>query len=126
MTTTSVIIGSTRQGRFSEKPLADVRLGTRVLGDNHPSVALGDHELSSLATPSRNLRGRFGLPILPDLAITKTMDEVIVYHSNRPHVGIHDRRSNETESATLKVLAERIGFDRSRRNLSHELLPVKL
>src|ERR1700726_901175 len=78
--------------------------------------------------PSRHslLGGRSSLPILPDLPITETIDEVIVYHSDGLHVGIHDRRTNETESATLKVLAERIGFDRSRRNLSHDVPPVKL
>ena len=36
---------------------------------------------------------------------------MIVYHSNGLHVGIYDRRTDETESATLKVLAEHIGFD---------------
>src|ERR1700752_41783 len=78
--------------------------------------------------PSRHssLRGRCSLQILPDLPITETIDEMIVYHSNGLHVSIHDRRTNETESATLKVLAERIGFDRSRGNLSHDLPPVKL
>jgi hypothetical protein len=50
---------------------------------------------------------------------------MIVYHSNGLHVGIHDRRTNETESATLKVLAERIGLDRSRGNLSHDLPPAR-
>src|SRR6266404_2347585 len=50
---------------------------------------------------------------LPELPITETIDEMIVYHSNGLHVGIHDRRTNETESAMLDVLAERIGFDRS-------------
>src|ERR1700726_2916769 len=73
-----------------------------------------------------SLRGRSSLPILPDLPITETIDEVIVYHSNGLHVGIHDRRTNETESATLKVLAERIGFDKIGRNLSHDVPPVKL
>jgi len=57
-----------------------------------------------------SLRGRSSLPILPDLPITETIDEVIVYHSNGLHVGIHDRRTNETESAMLEVLAKCIGF----------------
>lgn len=48
---------------------------------------------------------------LPDLPITETIDEVIVYHADRLHVGIHHRRTNETESAMLKILAERIGFE---------------
>jgi hypothetical protein len=47
---------------------------------------------------------------LPDLAITKTIDKVIVYHSDGLHVGINDRRTNETESAMLEVPAECIGF----------------
>ena len=47
---------------------------------------------------------------LPDLQITETIDEMIVYHSNGLQVGIHDRRTNETESAMLEVLAECIGF----------------
>ena len=78
--------------------------------------------------PSRHssLRGRYSLPILLELPITETIDEMIVYHSNGLHVGIHDRRTNETESAMLEVLAERIGFDRSCRDLSHDLPPVKL
>ena len=45
-----------------------------------------------------------------DLAITETIDEVIVYHSDGLHVGINDRRTNETESAMLEILAECIGF----------------
>src|SRR6266436_2599712 len=82
--------------------------------------------LFSMPSRHSSLRGRYSLPILPDLPITETIDEMIVYHSNGLHVGIHDRRTNETESATLKVLAERIGLDRSRGNLPHDLPPVKL
>ena len=48
--------------------------------------------------------------MLPELPITETINEVIVYHSNGLHVGIHDRRTNETESAMLEVLAECIRF----------------
>src|SRR6202051_407000 len=73
-----------------------------------------------------SLRAKSRRPILPDLPITETIDQVIVYHADRLHVGIHDRRTNETESATLKVLAERVGCKRSRRNLSHDLPSVKL
>src|SRR6266403_4698285 len=73
-----------------------------------------------------SLRGKSRLPIPPDLPITETIDEVIVYHADRLHVGIHDRRPHETESAMLKVLAERVGYERSRRNLSHDLPSVEL
>src|SRR5258708_8286852 len=65
-------------------------------------------------------------PKLLDLAITKTIDEVIVYHSNRLHVRINDRRAYETESALLEVFAECIGFGRGRRNLPRRLPAVKL
>jgi hypothetical protein len=51
-----------------------------------------------------------GAGSLPDLAITKTNDEVIVYHADGLHMGVHDRRTNETESAMLEVPAECIGF----------------
>ena len=48
---------------------------------------------------------------LPNLAITETIDEVIIYHSDGLHVGINNRGTNETESALLEVLAECIGFE---------------
>src|ERR1700688_4452014 len=66
------------------------------------------------------------LLILPDLPITETIDEVIVYHSNRLHVRINDRRADEAESPVLEVLAECVGFGRSRRNLPDRLQSVKL
>src|SRR6266404_1335435 len=47
---------------------------------------------------------------LPDLTITETIDEVIVYHADGLHMSVHDRRTNETESAMLEVPAECIGF----------------
>ena len=40
---------------------------------------------------------------------------MIVYHSNRLHVGIQNRRANETESATFKVLAKSRSGTASRR-----------
>src|ERR1700730_19348370 len=70
--------------------------------------------------------GRFSLLVLPDLPITETIDEVIVYHSNRLHVRIDDRRADEAESPVLEVPAECIGFGRSRRNLPRSLPAVKL
>src|SRR5216683_2144928 len=61
-----------------------------------------------------------------DLPITETIDEVIVYHSNRLHVRINDRGANETESPVLEVLAECLGLLRSRWNLPRSLPVVKL
>src|SRR5713226_8779929 len=61
-----------------------------------------------------------------DLPITETIDEVIVYHSNRLHVRINDRRADEAESPVLEVLAECVGFGRSRWNLPRSLPVVKL
>src|SRR5258705_11583925 len=66
------------------------------------------------------------LLLLPDLPIAETIDDVIVHHSNRLHVRINDRRANEAESAELEVLAECVGFGRSRWNLPRSLPMVKL
>jgi hypothetical protein len=38
---------------------------------------------------------------LPDLAITETIDEVIVYHPHGLHVRVNHCRTNEAESAML-------------------------
>src|SRR5882672_10523501 len=57
------------------------------------------------------------LLLLPDLPIPEAIDDVIVHHSNRLHVRISDCRADEAESPELEVLAECLGFGRSRRNL---------
>src|ERR1700688_3836428 len=88
-----------------------------------PSHSGGNNEA---ACGPLSLRRRSSLLILPDLPVTETIDEVIVYHSNRLHVRINDRRADEAESPVLEVLAECVGFGRSRRNLSHRLQSVKL
>src|SRR6266850_3844841 len=68
-----------------------------------------------------------GIPLLlPDLPIAETIDDVIVHHSNRLHVRIDDRRANEAESPELEVLAECVGFGRSRWNLPCSLPVVRL
>src|ERR1041384_1989141 len=81
-------------------------------GENHTFITLLLHSCST--SPPLNL------------TITETPHEVVVYHSDGLHMGVNDRRTNETESPTLKVLAERIGFVRSRGNLWHDPPPVKL
>jgi hypothetical protein len=107
--------------RINPKPLRGVKatVGERPIAGTLPPLWKKAEGLKSLC-------GKSSLPTLPDLPITETIEEVIVYHADRLHVGIHDRRTNETESATLKVLAECVGFERSRRNLSHDLPSVKL
>ena len=64
--------------------------------------------------------------MLPELPITETIDEVIVYHSNRLHVGIHDRRTNETESAMLEVLAGLRAHESQVRTLLSKLVKAGL
>src|ERR1700752_3108501 len=60
-----------------------------------------------------------------DLSITEAVDEVVVHHSNRLHECIDDRRSDETESPVLEILAECLGFRRSRGDLSRSLPAVE-
>src|SRR3984893_9633475 len=105
-----------------------IQPGFGLSGAVHSSPA-NKTRLSSCLVDLRgtfSLRGRSSLLILPDLAITETIDEVIVYHSNRLHVRINDRRADEAESPVLEVLAECVGFGRSRRNLSYRLPSVNL
>src|ERR1700737_1095022 len=61
-----------------------------------------------------------------DLPITETIDEVIVHHSDGLHVRISDRRADEAESPVLEILAECLGFGRSRRNLARSFPAVEL
>lgn len=69
-------------------------------------------------------RGRSTFSILPYLPITKAIDNVIVHHSNRLHIGINGGRTDKAESPALKVLAESLGFGRYRWNLPHSLPAV--
>src|ERR1700704_553214 len=52
-----------------------------------------------------------------DFPITETLNEMIVHQSSSLHVRIDDRRADETESPPLEILAECLGFGRSRRDL---------
>src|SRR5437868_4143011 len=62
----------------------------------------------------------------PNLSISETVDEVVVHHADRLHVGIHDGGTDEAESPALEILAEYVGFARGRRNLPHRLAPIQL
>src|SRR6266850_6069944 len=90
-----------------------------------PSWSAAESGCKDWAHPSSAWVGRHP-SILPDLAIAETIDKVIVHHADGLHVGVDDRRTNETESALLEVLAERIGLGRSRRDLPHDLPSVEL
>src|SRR5882762_5640215 len=42
------------------------------------------------------------------LSASKTIGQMVVDHSNRLHVGVHDSRTDETEAAKFQVLADRV------------------
>src|SRR5258708_35614574 len=63
---------------------------------------------------------------LKEPRITKTSEELIVSHSNRLYVRISRCRAHKAESPALEVLAECLGFGRSRWNLPDRLPSVKL
>src|SRR5258708_105010 len=48
------------------------------------------------------------------LAVSETVDQVIVHHPDRLHVGVDDGRADEAEPALLEILAERVGLRGSR------------
>ena len=86
-------------------------LGVYIL---HDSDSLA-HILVTLHSKTKEIAGTIGAVLrcvgsLADLAITETIDHVIIYHSDSLHVGINNRRTNETESALFQIFAERFGF----------------
>ena len=44
------------------------------------------------------------------LAVSETVDEMVVHHPDRLHVGVDDGRSDEAETAFLQILAESVGL----------------
>jgi len=54
---------------------------------------------------------------LRDFSVAKTRDNVIVHHADCLHEGIADGRADERESPSRQILAQRIGFGRSARDL---------
>src|SRR5260221_14708581 len=56
-----------------------------------------------------------------EFPIAEANDEVIVHQSSRLHVRICDCWANEAESPLLEILAQCLGFGRSRWNLSRSL-----
>src|SRR5437762_3880329 len=83
------------------------------------------HYASSLDGPNGQRGGGLLFPQLPDLSISKTVDEVIVHHADCLHVRVDDGGTDETESAALEILAERVGFERGGGNLPHRLPPIQ-
>src|SRR5690242_6939424 len=45
-----------------------------------------------------------------NLGIAEAVDQMVVDHADRLHVGVDDRRSDKAEAALLQVLAERVGL----------------
>ena len=64
------------------------------------------------------------LPALRDRRVSETMDDVIVDNSDRLHVRVHDRRSDELETSPLQILAPCIREFGPRRNVPHRLPPL--
>src|SRR4249920_2796128 len=58
------------------------------------------------------------------LHIPEAVDRVIVDHADCLHERVADCRPDELEASTLKILAQRIGLRRSRRNLHVPPPPV--
>jgi hypothetical protein len=72
----------------------------------------------SFRSPSRGSHDYRCSNLMKDLSVTEAIDEVIVHHSNRLHECINDRRADKAESPVFEILAECLGFGRSRGNLS--------
>src|SRR5712692_9223229 len=53
------------------------------------------------------------------LRASKTNGQMIVDHSDRLHGGVHNGRADETEAANFQVLADRVRYRRTGRQLLH-------
>src|SRR6267142_6188438 len=55
----------------------------------------------------------------PNVAISKTVHEMVVDHADRLHVAVHQRGSHEAESPPLQIAAECVGLARRGGDLTH-------
>src|SRR6266404_5074403 len=55
----------------------------------------------------------------PNVAISETVDEMIVDHSDGLHVAVDHSGSDEAESSPLQIAAEHVGLARRGGNLAH-------
>src|SRR5258706_50919 len=60
----------------------------------------------------------------PHVTISETVNQMIVHHTDRLHVRVNHGGSDEAESATLQVFAERVGLVRRGGDLAQRRPPV--
>src|SRR5467141_2645397 len=84
-------------------------------------TAIRSIDLPRLFTFSPEFSRRTGSWEGRQLRASKTSGQMVVDHSNRLHVGVHDGRADETEAATFQVLADRVRYRRTGRHLLHAL-----
>src|SRR6266853_5813455 len=82
-------------------------------------TAIRSIDLPRLFTFSPEFSRRTGSWESRQLRASKTSGQMVVDHSNRLHVGVHDGRADETEAATFQVLADRVRYRRTGRHLLH-------
>src|SRR5258706_8554061 len=68
--------------------------------------ARGRSDCLAVLTSGRTPRRASVVP--QQLAVSETIDKVIVHHPDRLHVGVDDGGADEAESAFLQILAERV------------------
>src|SRR6266853_2393983 len=83
-------------------------------------TAIRSIDLPRLFTFSPEFSRRTGSWESRQLRASKTSGQMVVDHSNRLHVGVHDGRADETEAATFQVLADRVRYRRTGRQRSEE------
>src|SRR5438445_1999178 len=84
-------------------------------------TAIRSIDLPRLFTFSPEFSRRTGSWESRQLRASKTSGQMVVDHSNRLHVGVHDGRADETEAATFQILADRVRYRRTGRHLLHAL-----
>ena len=61
-----------------------------------------------------------------DVAISETLDEMVVDHADRLHVCVDHGRSDEAESTALEIAAEYVGLGGGRGNLAQRAPAILL
>src|SRR6476661_7771923 len=75
----------------------------------HAPVAQLDRALPSEGRGHRFESCRVRQPLgFLNFPISKAIDQMVVDHADRLHVGVNHRRSDEAESALLQILAESV------------------